>query len=225
MKINLKTIRYYFLTTGAQPLREKHMHDLLSGLQYTKINPPMDVPRLISGAKGHIKMLEQGIEDQTDSDRFEPYIIMEDDVEYFDEERKNLSEINVPDNADIIYIGVSSCGVHATQDHMVYCIYAKNYNYNFLRIYNMLGSHAIMICSKTGADAFIKAMEYSCKLNTYWDIPYARIQPFYNVYCPKKPIFYQDRKYGGQEGPTKLRVTKYTAPPVYDKSLNYILDQ
>ncbi|GAF87106.1 unnamed protein product [marine sediment metagenome] len=35
-----------------------------------------------------------------------------------------------------------------------------------------------------------------------WDVPLAQIQPYYNVYALKVPLFYQDSTVGGDENLT-----------------------
>ena len=74
----------------------------------------------------------------------------------------------------------------------------------------MLGTHAIMICSAAGGAAYQRSnMENYYKTET-WDLYLAKLQPHYKFYALKKPIFYQDKKYGGFEELSRFILSRYS---------------
>ena len=75
---------------------------------------------------------------------------------------------------------------------------------NIMKVYNMLSTHGLIICSALGATICQKAMSDAFYKNIVWDQPIALLQPYYNVYSLKEPLVYQDGKLGGLEGGTKI---------------------
>ena len=115
-------------------------------------------------------------------------------------------KIEIPDDADIIYIGVSCGGLgRHTRQKPGDPLYATDYNEKYIRVYNMLSTHAIMICSAAGANIYTQCMLEGFYNPTAWDCYLARIQSYYNVYALKNPLFYQDVKYGGVEYATNIK--------------------
>lgn len=204
-------IHYIYLTTEMDPARATHMKDLLSGKHRTKVNPPLGLNKQSSGALGHFKMVEQGLVQQDRKLKFQPYIMLEDDVSFT---QNHPDSLEIPDDADIVYVGISSCGLGKNRYWWTPTDVLKIKHVHgdtCVRIYNMLSTHAIMICSPQGASIYGK-----CMIETYyknknnggfgWDILLARIQPYFNVYALKNPIFFQDSLYGGEEWATKIEI-------------------
>ena len=111
-------------------------------------------------------------------------------------------EIDIPDDTDILYIGLSRCGMNnRTAKNDVRFI---NINEDLIRIYNMLSLHGIIICSIRGLLMIQKCMLEGYYKNTIWDIYTAQMQPYLNVYALKNPLVYQYEDIGGVEEHTKL---------------------
>jgi len=217
MKINFDTMKYYYLTTGNNKKRENHMEDIFKNYNIKKIIGPSGIKKHISGAIGHSKMIELGLREQDRNKPFQPFVILEDDVSFF----RNLpNELEIPDNTDALYIGISPWGLNKDNMQGKYNhIIADDYNDDLIKVYNMLGTHAIMICSSLYASVYTRCMMESIYYNFQdrgdWDIILSTLQKKYNVYAFKNPFLYQDAKYGGQET-TKVILNTFIK---YDKKL------
>ena len=165
----------------------------------TEVNPIADIGKCKSGASGFSKILDLACQKQHRNIPFQPFVIFEDDVK---KHREFPLNIDIPDDTDILYIGLSRCGMNnRTAKNDVRFI---NVNEDVIRIYNMLSLHGIIICSVRGLLMIQKCMLEGYYKNTIWDIYTAQIQPYLNVYALKNPLVYQYEKIGGVEEHTKL---------------------
>lgn len=158
------------------------------------------IPKNKSGASGFFRMIERGLRAQIPSAAFRPFLMLEDDIT-FTEERLM---VDIPDDADILYVGLSNCSMNAYQFH-----YANYYTSMegfpaVVRIKHMLASHGILVCSALGASAIQRTMLETYLSDKPWDIPLAFIQPYYRVYALRRPWVYQDSAYGGDEACTRI---------------------
>ena len=202
MKINLNTIKIYFLTVDTNGARKHHILEEFKGSDITEINPILNIGKNKSGTTGFSKMIDLALRQQKRYLPFQPFILFEDDCSKY---REFPNELVIPDNTDILYIGLSKCGTHkdTTWAQQVYMTEIDN---DLVRVYNMLASHAIMVCSASGALALQKAILESYFMGNPWDIFIAGIQPDYNVYALKNPLVYQDAAFGGAEEMTKFQL-------------------
>ena len=81
--INLKDAKYYFLTTGTRQDRRDNMMNNFKNHDITEINPDMTVPKFQSGAIGFSRMIDLGLRNQDRTKPFQPFVIMEDDIDFF----------------------------------------------------------------------------------------------------------------------------------------------
>jgi hypothetical protein len=145
-------------------------------------------------------MVERGLKLQNYNQPFQPFLMLEDDISI----HRDIDFIDIPDDVDILYVGLSNCSMNKYHYH--------NENYyesvpdypDIIRIKHMLATHGIMICSPLGASVFQRAMLEVYQSDQAWDIPLAFLQPFYNVYALRNPYVYQDKRYGGNEDCTKI---------------------
>lgn len=202
MKIELHKIKYYFLTCDVNNPRGKHITEHFKQFNPVEVNPIMKIPRYKSGSSGFLRMIDAGLKDQKRDEPFQPYIMLEDDAAMVN----TMPEfIEVPDDTDILYIGLTKYAMEGkrTRHLAIYHTTVDGFD-NVYRIYNILASHGIMVCSARGASAMEKA-EYDSHINNRpWDIPLAYMHPFYNVYALKNPLVYQYQKVGGHERATKI---------------------
>ena len=137
-----------------------------------------------------------------------PFIIVEDDVQVF----HKYDLIEIPDDADAVYLGVSKWiyphkyetlgrGFHIQENGPTHVKDATEYT---TRILGMTSGHAILFLNPEYVRRFIAAMMPRLPFSTPHDLVYATLQPEFNVFALKKPMFYQDGTLGGQEAVTRL---------------------
>lgn len=199
MIISLKDINFYFLTFNNLK-RKQHIEEIFKDYNLIEINPNNHENRSSSCASGFLKILERAIEDQDRNSIFKPFVMLEDDCSWY---REFPDFLNIPDNSDILYIGISKYGSNEKYGYIEQ-VYSKKINENISRIYNMLSLHGIIVCSMEGALILQKCMMEAYFKGIIQDIFTAKIQPFYNVYCLNEPLVYQDITYDGHEFGTKI---------------------
>ena len=94
------------------------------------------------------------------------------------------------------------------------------YNNDIIRIFNMLSSHGIIICSLRGMLSLQKCLLDDFYKNQGWDRSICYIQPYLNVYALKEPLVYQYSKLGGEELYTKINFQKLKKKPLPEKWKN-----
>lgn len=196
MLINFNTVNYYYLTCDTNSDRAKHIREEFKDYNITEINPKIGngFHKFKSGASGHLRMIDQGLKNQERNKLFQPFVLLEDDVSI----ATKLDTLEIPDDTDLLYIGISPCGIKDTKNMCgTYNLYYKNIDDNLVKIYNMLSNHGIMICSTLGASVLQKALLEAYYKNKHYDLFIATIQPYYNIYAMKLPFVFQDPKYGG----------------------------
>jgi hypothetical protein len=115
-----------------------------------------------------------------------PGLILEDDCEKF----YYRDELEVPDDADIVFLGIWQPERPAFRNGKMVPAY-ESIDRDWVKVYNMVGSHAIMYVSDKGKDIALKAYELSVRTGLWNDIVLSRALPFINAYAPKYPLFYQ----------------------------------
>ena len=200
MKINFHECKYYFLTCNNQP-RLDHFMKEFADLDITQVNPIIGIERNKSGVSGFSRILDIATTEMRNTG-FKPFGIFEDDVKKY---REFPKEIEIPDNADFLFIGLSKYGMSERS----FCpeVYYNVINDDIVRIYNMLTIHGFIICSLRGLIAFQKCLVDAYHTGKIIDELTAWIQPYYNVYAFKKPLVYQFGELGGQEELTKFELS------------------
>lgn len=208
MNIKLSKIKIFCLTCEEDDKGSKRNH-IKSIIDAEFVQPIIGIAKNKSGASGFMRMVERGLRAQIPGQPFSPFLMIEDDISL---ERSHNDEISIPDDTDILYVGLSKCSMN---DH---CFHYANYyqsveNYpGIIKINHMLATHGIMICSPIGAAVFQRTMLEVFLSDQSWDIPLAFIQPYYNVYALREPLVYQDSKYGGDEACTRFSIMGYGNP-------------
>jgi len=216
MKINVQKIPTFCLTceneTGNKRKMIQYEFANMNNRQGPEfINPILVIngektPKNKSGASGFIRMIEEGLMRQTPGEPFVPFILLEDDVSFLYESCKHITEIDVPENSDILYIGLSCCSMNAESFHYnTYYELVDGYPH-IMRIKHMLASHGIMVCSALGAAALQRTMMETWFSDRPWDVPLAYIQPYYHVYGLREPLIYQNEERGGDASCTRITI-------------------
>jgi hypothetical protein len=120
----------------------------------------------------------------------EPVLIVEDDIAYTD-----TCVIDLPEDADAFYLGLSECAGHPTlekNEGLSQFEYVSPYT---VRVKNMLSTHAVLYISRRYKEAIIKTLENCLTHNYNLDVSISRVQPLFNVFASTVPIFYQSRAF------------------------------
>lgn len=183
MKINLLDIPVFYINMAKDVHKKEYIEKQLVKLGFKNINRIDAIEDKNNGRVGLSKSQLKAL-----SQIPAPFIILEDDADpkYF------KSTIDVPDDADAVYLGNSQWGL--MQSHTgFYLKYKKVPKYaDVYRIYNMLSSHAILYLSQEYVSACQRTTKYCAEEYPMpMDVPFAMIQRFYNVYTIDKPLFIQ----------------------------------
>lgn len=183
MKIDLKKIKTYYINLDKDEERNVSMQTLVSDFgfisaerfegTYVKGDP-------LSGcAYSHYNILST-MKSKT--------IILEDDCVI----RSNESVIEIPDDADALYLGLSSWGYIKDVSKPDNYIFTPVDNYpGIYKVSGMLATHAILYINKDYMRTCERIAEYSAKNSVHVDQGFARVQRYFNVYAVADPIFYQ----------------------------------
>lgn len=202
MILNLKELKYYYLTIPQNINRIENIEKNLNDLNLTRVDSVLDdkLSKFQSGALGFFKMIDIATNEYTNT--FIPFGLLEDDVNKY---RDFPDFIDIPDNTDILYIGTSIYGYNHSIKWANLNVFTESIDKrkDIYKINNMLSTHGFIITSKQGLHYCIKSMEIAKHNNIHYDIILAGMQNHYNVYCLKTPLVYQDGKVGGSEDATK----------------------
>lgn len=183
MKINLLNIPVYYISLEDQTETHIRMNNMLTELGFKNIIK-FAAQRHLGGkimgcADSHAQIFETNPET--------PFIILEDDCFL----NKNfIAEIDVPDNADAIYLGISGWARYHNLSGNY--LYATHSNSDIYQIYNMLSTHAILYLNKEYANSCKRIARWSAEKNQHLDIGFAENHKFYKIYAFDSPLFYQE---------------------------------
>jgi hypothetical protein len=141
-----------------------------------------------------------------------PFIIFEDDCLV-----KNFNAaIEIPDDADAFYLGISSWG--RMNSHSGPCVQYENVlKYpNMVRVYNMLGAHSILYLNEEYVNLCSRISNYFHTISDHQDIGFAEIQKYFNVYAFNDPFFYQTSSNGTNE-----KLSSYPSIELIQYNKNY----
>jgi hypothetical protein len=184
--------------------RKVYMENLLKSKGFK------DVVHFKSGNERYPLCLTIAIKDVLTKYLDEPILVLEDDVEIF-----GTTEFTIPINTDAIYLGLSQCASHPTENYNVYYAQFEPYSDSQVKVKNMLSAHAILYISKTYKEKVIKVLEGCINSSDRYvsDMEVSRIQKDFNVYANKIPIFFQSNKFND---PTNFNVEWATKIQILD---------
>lgn len=215
MKINLLDIPVFYINMAQDVDKNEYMKAKLIELGFKNINrldAVVETPGIIGLSKSQNKALSQVKA---------PFIILEDDAD-----PKNFTaEIEVPDDADAVYLG-NSPWARMNSHHGFYLKYTKvDGFFETYRIYNMLSSHAILYLTDAYVDICKRTTHYCSYVSQVpMDVPFADIQKYYNVYAFDLPHFIQKEHHSQMSNApqwTSKRISQHQHEPTdcmeYDK--------
>jgi hypothetical protein len=119
-----------------------------------------------------------------------PFLLLEDDIEI----NNFQSNIKIPRDADIVYLGGTRYGINGLKDSVgtdKTMFYQKTKDSNIVIPKGMLGGHAILILNENAREKMIS--EIKKNINTIQDMTFARMQikKMCKFYAINPPLFYQ----------------------------------
>jgi hypothetical protein len=183
MEIDLRKIHTYYINIEKDVERNKSMKNLINefGFQNAErsnaVNKPNDP---LSGcANSHYNILSN-IKDKT--------IILEDDCVI--KNKKHI--IEVPDDADAVYLGLSEWGFNRDTSKKENFTFSKHKDFEGVyKVSGMLATHAILYITDDYINTCKIVSKYSSENSVHVDQSFARIQRYFNIYALASPIFYQ----------------------------------
>ena len=182
MKVNLTDIPVYYVNLEGEDEKRKHTESMLKNLGFKYVRRfnaiKHEAGRIIGCARSHYSIL---------STAKPPFIILEDDCAL---NKEFVPEIDLPEDADCLYLGISHWGRY--MNHSGPFVHTKRISDEFVRVYNMLATHAIAYFSKEYVDICRRvAYHYGYEIENHLDIGFAEIHKLYNVYSYDEPLFRQ----------------------------------
>lgn len=196
MKINLLKVPVYYINLDKDIEKAEKLESLLYDMGFEQVErfagTQIATPK-VGCATSHQAILEQ-LKDQP-----APFIILEDDASL----AKIQKEIDVPDNADAVYLGNSRFGLFDNYGQLK--VSAERFDDKLYRVYNMLGAHAILYLNNSYPDFLAKAIPFNIDIKDNQDKVRASTMRYFNVYALDTPIFYQEGKH---EKVTRVKMSK-----------------
>jgi hypothetical protein len=120
-----------------------------------------------------------------------PFILFEDDIEltHFDH------ILDIPDDADALYLGVSKMGVIDGKDEEMLIVDTVDGYPHLYRIYNMLAAHAIVYLNMDYVKELAEATQSFIDRGLPVDLGMAQHMANGKVYALDKPMFIQSPKF------------------------------
>lgn len=183
MKLYLLDVPVYYINLDGQDEKRKLTESLLKrlGFKYVERLPAIqhEAGRIIGCARSHYEILSRNLKP--------PFIILEDDCIL---NREFESEVELPDNSDSLYLGISHWGRYL--NHSGPYVHYDRVSDNIVRVYNMLATHAIMYLSQEYVDICKRiSYHYGYEVENHLDIGFAEVHKLYNVYSFDEPLFCQ----------------------------------
>jgi hypothetical protein len=188
MLIDLKNIKKVYINLDIDVNRNNKFKNTISQLSYVNVDKfsARSLPKIRDFNHGcsqsHYDLMNE-------YSNILPLFVLEDDAcptEWYNEYVIN-GVIDVPDDADAIYLGYSTGGDF---DRLKVDFYPEYYNEKWLKLKHCLGTHAILFLKNI--NCFIDNANHTIQNKIPLDIGYAmNVLPKLKVYAPTKSLFYQ----------------------------------
>mgnify|MGYP003632995075 CR=1 FL=1 len=187
MELDLREIPVYYINMKEDVVKRERMEYLGKSAGFKNFNrvEGIRLPIPAGCAASHLSVMK---------DKKPPFIILEDDCVI----KSFIPEISIPDDTDALYLGISSWG--RLDSHSGEYVLTSQVNSGFLRVYNMLGTHAMLFLSERYVSACKAIADYSMQLPAHLDVGYAEVQKYYTIYAFDDPMFFQTSS-GGTDKP------------------------
>jgi hypothetical protein len=198
MIIDITQLPTYYINLEEKQDRRNKMENLLQRNGFTNVDrfDAKKAGKRVGCSMSHAALLQEIVKNNS-----YPCLILEDDLEIYN----FRNTIEVPDDADAVYLGFSRYGWNHNQDEpFPKSLKITELNQEYHRVYNMLARHAIIHFNPEYDLACIKAMNNFIQYPDVYkagDVSISKLHPQYKVYALNEPIFYQDD--AGTRGLTK----------------------
>jgi hypothetical protein len=186
MQIDLTELQTYYINLPQHTSKREKIKTLLAGLSFKnvqRLDGSIYPENPVAGcSRAHYHSLNP---------EKVPFILLEDDA-FLIEKNWNGGIINVPDDADAVYLGNSTWGrMNGHNGEFIQYDHVDEYP-GVLRVYNMLATHSILYLSKEYT-SMIKRIAYHTGyvIENYNDVAFAEVQRYFNVYAFNDPLFAQ----------------------------------
>ena len=215
MKFDIRDIPAYFINLDKDVDKYTSTTSLLHYLEFKDINRFPGIKANRGCEKSHHQLL-------SDKSIPTPCLVLEDDILFTGNDN---FVIDVPDDADALYIGVSQWARFLNFSGPFVCY--EPCKEDMVRIFNMMTTHAILYISEEYRNMISRVAKYHSFENpSPFDIGVADIQKYFNVYALDFPIFKQSA-YNNKS--TSIRVTDVGMDPEkqhqYFKSKMYKINE
>jgi hypothetical protein len=182
MKIDIRKYPVYYINLDQDTEKKSRTEALLREMQFSEIYRISAIKnekgRIIGCARSHYDVL---------STIKSPAIVLEDDC---DLNRDFDGSIDIPLNADAVYLGISHWGRYL--NHSGPYVHVSKTDTECVRVYNMLATHAILYLNQEYINMCSRISRYSgYVVHNHVDIGFAEIQKYFNVYALDEPLFRQ----------------------------------
>ena len=179
MLINIETIPVAYINLSRDTAKNAAMQTMLADFSnVNRIEAVLDKNNAVLGLAKSQKIAVDSIT--------VPGIVLEDDCV----KASFRSELDVPDDADIVFLGIWEQTKPAIPAGKYLPAYTS-VNDDWVRVFSMNGSHAIMFVSETGKKIASQAYEIASRTELWNDAILNRALPFIKAYAPKYPVFKQ----------------------------------
>lgn len=189
MIIDITKLATYYINLDHKEDRRKNMEHLLSSNGFNSVTrfSAKEAGNRVGCSISHSSLLQEIV----NKNKY-PCLILEDDLAIY-----NFRKIiEIPDDADAVYIGFSRYGWNHNQDEpFPKSLKITELNENYHRVYNMLARHAIIHLNPLYDQACINEMNKFIQypdIHKAGDVSISRLHPEYKIYSLNEPIFYQD---------------------------------
>lgn len=181
MKINLKQIPAVYMNLKQHNEKNEKMKNLLKNCGFEHIIRVEGSYRPDNPPAGCATAHYDGV-----SEIDPPFILFEDDCEV----HNFKSVIEVPDNADAVYLGTSQWARYWQFSGPF--VHYDPIDDDIVRTYNMLGGHSILYLSHDYVRMCQRICHHASKIIGYNQDPgFAEVQKYFNIYSVNDPFFKQ----------------------------------
>jgi len=211
MKIKLTDIPVFYINLDECQEKKERTEEMLKSLGFNNVERFSAIKhksgRIIGCARSHYEILKT---------QKPPFIILEDDCSL---NKEFVNEINIPDNADALYLGISHWGRYL--NHSGPYVHITKINDEIVRVHNMLATHAIMYLTDSYVDICKRvSYHFGYEVENHLDIGFAEIHKLYNVYSFNSPLFRQYEWSAVTTGNlTDVSFDKLTSNSLYERIL------